>query len=81
MFREISKKFAEPFAEFVSPTQAADEEVSKVESDKLTSEQEQLLTQTMEHATAALKLSSQDRSYDEHTAMRAMPALSDSTVE
>ena len=53
-FREISKKFAEPYAEFVSPTQAADEDFIPLNTDKLTREQELLLTQTMEQANSAL---------------------------
>ncbi|MCA9109873.1 MAG: HD domain-containing protein [Planctomycetaceae bacterium] len=53
-FREINKKFAEPYAEFVSPTQAADEDFIPLNTDKLTREQELLLTQTMEQANSAL---------------------------
>ncbi len=77
-FRDIGRKFAEPFAEFVSPTQAADDEISRHETDKLTTEQELLLTQTMEQASSALKSAA---ARDTTRADRRIPSLMDSAVE
>lgn len=79
-FRDISRKFAEPYAEFVSPTQAANEETASVTVDKLTSEQELLLTQTMEQASAALKLSDEQKANESDTEC-STPALADSAIQ
>ena len=79
-FREINKRFAEPYAEFVSPTQAADEEITPLPVDKLTREQEMLLTQTMEQASAALKLSDEPSGDETHT-RHSVAKLTDSVVE
>ncbi|MCA9077125.1 MAG: HD domain-containing protein [Planctomycetaceae bacterium] len=79
-FHDISRKFAEPYAEFVSPTNAADEDAASVDIDKLTSEQELLLTQTIEQASASLSLSDrQFQSEQEH--VRSASVLADSSVD
>lgn len=69
-FREIGTKFAEPFAEFVSPTTAESDDFAGDSlvnpCDKLTHEQELLLTQTIERAATAMAAMVSEESLGSH---------------